>query len=536
MQDEKVLSYLQGWLVAPTQAGHSLWALASLLAASGLVATLKAIGQTVLWMLAAEPVPSGLWALPAEGAGPEVPAGAEGWSAPRPAPGQAEGRPARRVSVVRRASDPASPSPPARDRQQEEARVGTKPPDAARPTAAPTLGSARPPARPPARPARGPIGDLSLRRAIWSQVAAVLASLGTPLGRTLQETATAGWEASAPAGFPPSAQLQARRRAAGGAGGLQGTVEAESPQAYRGVEASPQPPGGETIPLPPRFFAPELVRSLLGSGGAGPAEPTLLARSIPGSREASTARGHAHLPPGQAMAAPGPGPASAPGGRAGFGARVPQGSERLPEVPLGPAWVMREIGQQFQSVLAQSGAGVQPLSPRGQPAQPPAEAAPAGPLSQETVAPSLLAAVQGAQRQRLGHGHETVGPSVPVAVWDLRRQLAVILDHVRASTGYAPGAGRPLPHSPGQESRGAEPGTLPPSSEERMFRALAELKESIQQLLRQLQRPAEPGAPGPLQVTVQAGDLESEPEALSRKLAEILAQEARRYGIDMEER
>jgi len=579
VQDERVLSHLQGWLAGPSQACRLLSPLASLLATSGLVATWKTIGQLVRWTLEIikGTTPLGLWALFGLG-------GEAGWEA---------------LSGERARPAPSSALGPAR------------PPERAKPTVASRMMGER--------PAWGLARGLELKMAIWSQAAPVLANFGasfgqapqgrealafgapplailSPLAPTEAERDVAG-EASAglpsstlttaltaplPIPFTPLLTLEERRkRGAFGLAadlGLKEAIRAQAAQVWRSIEIplglKPRkkevlPIGAELVGPPPPPFLPLPPERLAAATTRPPLAPpvtrgvafglardlglreSIRARAVPtlesirvfpgfksGGREALAVKGlpapspidvflslwpageraaevSSSLLAGQVIAEPEGGLTWVrPAEMVGADLRPPRGREHLQKVSLGTVRAAGEINRQLGTVLAHVGVGLQPLKPGRQPEKPPSEAVQAGKVAQEIMVPSAQTGM-------------TAG--------EIERRLTTVLGLVQPTAGHRLGPEMPPLPSLGQEGMAAEQLRIPLLSEERLSQVLIQLVELVRQLQQQAQQPAEPASQSTFNVTLQAGDLEGERDLrpLGQELAKLLADEARRYGIEV---
>lgn len=194
--------------------------------------------------------------------------------------------------------------------------------------------------------------------------------------------------------------------------------------------------------------------------------------------------------------------------------RTSRDREHLQKVSLGTVRAAGEINRQLGTALAHAGVGLQPLKPGRQPERPPSEAIQTGKVAQEIMVPSAQTGM-------------TAG--------EIERRLTTVLGHVQPTAGHRLGPEMLSPPPLGREGMTAEQLRIPLLSEERLSQVLIQLVELVRQLQQQAQRPAEPASQSTFNVTLQAGDLEGERDLrpLGQELAKLLADEARRYGIEV---
>jgi hypothetical protein len=574
--DEKVLSNLQGWLAGPVQACRLLAPLRASVATPGLLATLRAIARVVRWNLAAlrGVVLPGLWPLPGleDAAGFTAPARA-GCSIQRrqpepPTPFPATARAGwdvqrmERDAASRRSAESAAGTQPGRTPGQtpQRTRIPQQVEDSVliqqtERTGVPDLSgeSARVVA---AGPGLG--RDLALKTAIRVQLDAVLAGSGVFSGRpAMARRGVAPGPFSENAPWPPEVERRldgqvVRHR---GEPSFAPIAAGDAALVHGGLAGSPEPASDR-----PQQVGESGTRRIQRTGESSGGVPNLLG-NIPlqvasgeignpkraaESRSASRRRFTVQKRPASAEAAKGAKasesastrPSEAPRRMRVELARAPTAFPLAPEIgqparaaspptsaqpepghkprqetgrPSRAAFVqdgaVTALIRQAQATLAHMDAGLLAVAPLGWPAE-------AGMEEGQAHEPTPEGGAHGPPVARTIReiGHRLASTGGQAATSAVRRDQAEML-------WPSAGGERQIPSGP--------------LSEKALAKAVGELAGLVGQLQRQVQQLASAtgqslgGAAYPEQQPEGEGD----PQALSRKLAEQLVREARRYGI-----
>jgi hypothetical protein len=221
----------------------------------------------------------------------------------------------------------------------------------------------------------------------------------------------------------------------------------------------------------------------------------------------------APLPPASEVEQPGRALARPPSERIEPGGGPWTGTERPPRAWFVPDRTAAAVLRQVQATLAQVNAGLLPVAPATWPAEPAWE--------------------MGRSRDQVVAGTAPGLPAAP-AMGEIEQRLASI-----GGQAGTPAMRRGRRDTPSPVATGDWPAVAGPLSEEALVEVVTQLAEMVGQLQRQVQQLATAVAAvtgrslGGAAHQGQEPEAEGDPQALSRKLAKQLVDEARRYGIRM---
>jgi hypothetical protein len=186
---------------------------------------------------------------------------------------------------------------------------------------------------------------------------------------------------------------------------------------------------------------------------------------------------------------------------------LPTGGTRRQSLLLRTVWVTEQLNRQLEAVLPHIGVSFRPARTAGQPGKLPLKAEQVNEIFQEIA--------------RLPT--QTSMPTLKT-----QRQLSTALYHIQSMIGHRLDPEILAIPSMDRENKASGQPRLQPS-EKKVAEALIQLEQLVQQL-QQAQRVAETVDQNAY-AAYPKGDLGSDSRALSEKLAQLLADEARRYGI-----
>jgi hypothetical protein len=186
---------------------------------------------------------------------------------------------------------------------------------------------------------------------------------------------------------------------------------------------------------------------------------------------------------------------------------LPTGEMRQQSVSLRTVWVNEQLNRQLEAVLPHIGVGLRRARPAGQPDKLPLRAEQVDETFPEIARPPTQTSMTTLKTQR---------------------QLSTVLYHIQSMIGHRLDPGMLAILSVDRENKAAGQPWLQPA-EKKVAEALIQLEQLLQQL-QQAQRVAEPVNQNAY-AAYPKGDPGSDSRDLSEKLAQLLVDEARRYGI-----